>query len=545
MSHVIGTVKGPGETANQYIFITSDTKNVKVGEFVYYQLPEQNLNIIGKIAALQLLDHLPDRIFADTAIDPSTIVALVGFKEPNPEIYGVTVEVIGYFHDAMGFINPRRPPDPGAKVFLASAEMLRSVLNKRDVHMKGGAHLGSLLLRVHEDVPVVLDVKEMVSTHLAILAGTGSGKSYTAGVLIEELLLPKNRAAVLILDPHGEYDTLAEMQTNTDFWGEDGYRPKVQVLSPEEIKIRVSSLNFFDILTLLPEMSERQKSFLEKAYHRTTQFSQHRWTIQDLIDAVNEADSQQDGSQGTSAAALEWKLEQIERSPYFSNIEHLAPRDLFEPGQVTILQMNEISQEEQQVITAAILRQANHARMNTHKGRISETDENYLPYPVFILIEEAHRFAPAHEPSRCKQVLRTILSEGRKFGLGVGLITQRPGKLDSDILSQCMSQFLMRIVNPTDQENLRHSVEAAGRDLLKELPALSKGQVIVSGVCVNTPVLCKVRKRLTQHGGTTIEIVENWQKYFQIQQQRERLVKAAPLRPRLQPQVSLDGLSID
>lgn len=544
---VIGTVKGPGETSNQYIFITSNTQAVKVGDFVYYEVQDpqsQTLQILGKISQVQLLDHIPDRIFADTEIDPSTIVALVGFTHPNPEIYAVTVEVIGYFNQKMGFINPRRAPDPGAKVFLASNRLLKSILNKRDETAIGGAHLGSLLLRDEGAVPVVLDVKEMVSTHLAILAGTGSGKSYTAGVLIEELLLPKNRAAVLIFDPHGEYHTLAEMQSHPKFFGEDGYRPKVKVLSPQEIKIRVSSLNFFDILTLLPETTDRQKSFLEKAFRKTTQFNPIRWTIQDLIDAVNEADSAEDGSQGSSAAALEWKLEQIDRSPYFDNLQHLAPKDLFEPGQVTILQMHEISQEEQQVIAAAILRQANYARINTHKGKIQPGDENYLPYPVFILLEEAHRFAPAHEPSRCKQVLRTILSEGRKFGLGVGLITQRPGKLDSDILSQCMSQFLMRIVNPADQENLRHSVEAAGRDLLQELPALSKGQVIVSGVCVNTPVLCKVRKRYTQHGGETLDILGLWQRHSQEHHQRDRLAQSAPLKPRPQPQV-VDGLSID
>ncbi|MGY2795532.1 uncharacterized protein ACVWVQ_002618 [Thermostichus sp. MS-CIW-36] len=544
---VIGTVKGPGETSNQYVFITSNTQAVKVGDFVYYEVQDpqsQTLQILGKISQVQLLDHIPDRIFADTEIDPSTIVALVGFTHPNPEIYAVTVEVIGYFNQKMGFINPRRAPDPGAKVFLASNRLLKSILNKRDETAIGGAHLGSLLLRDEGAVPVVLDVKEMVSTHLAILAGTGSGKSYTAGVLIEELLLPKNRAAVLIFDPHGEYHTLAEMQSHPKFFGEDGYQPKVKVLSPQEIKIRVSSLNFFDILTLLPETSDRQKSFLEKAFRRTTQFNPIRWTIQDLIDAVNEADSAEDGSQGSSAAALEWKLEQIDRSPYFDNLQHLAPKDLFEPGQVTILQMHEISQEEQQVIAAAILRQANYARINTHKGKIQPGDENYLPYPVFILLEEAHRFAPAHEPSRCKQVLRTILSEGRKFGLGVGLITQRPGKLDSDILSQCMSQFLMRIVNPADQENLRHSVEAAGRDLLQELPALSKGQVIVSGVCVNTPVLCKVRKRYTQHGGETLDILGLWQRHSQEHHQRDRLAQSAPLKPRPQPQV-VDGLSID
>ena len=71
--------------------------------------------------------------------------------------------------------------------------------------------------------------------------------------------------------------------------------------------------------------------------------------------------------------------------------------------------------------------------------------------------------------------MKTILSEGRKFGVAVGLISQRPGKLDADVLSQCMTQFILRIVNPVDQARVAESVESVGRDLLQELPALSKG----------------------------------------------------------------------
>ena len=73
------------------------------------------------------------------------------------------------------------------------------LLIKKQPQSIGSAHIGSLLLRPGGRVPVALDVKELVSTHMAILAGTGSGKSYTAGVLIEELLSPYNRAAVLHL----------------------------------------------------------------------------------------------------------------------------------------------------------------------------------------------------------------------------------------------------------------------------------------------------------------------------------------------------------
>ncbi|KAM3111224.1 ATP-binding protein [Phormidesmis sp. 146-33] len=535
---VVGTVKGPGENGNQYVFITSDNRYVKIGEYVYYEVLDTSVRrkILGKISARRLIDHLPDRIFADTEISPEAIAALVGFTYDNPEIYEVAVDVIGYFDPGLGFMNPRKTPDPGAKVCLADNLMLRQVLNRRQPKDVGSAHIGSLLLRETDAVPIALDVKELVSTHMAILAGTGSGKSYTAGVLVEELMLPHNRAAVLILDPHGEYGTLTEMRGHPKFASEDGYAPQVKVLTPEDIRIRMSSLDYYDILSLLPEMSDRQQSILNKAFRLLQKHKrgEHRWSVQDLIAAVREADVQEDDEgnlkQGSSAPALEWKLERLERSQYFHTFEHtVSPRDLFEPGQVTVLQMNEINQEEQQVICAAVLRQSNQARMNTHRGLVESNDENYLPYPVFILLEEAHRFAPANEPSRCKAVLRTILSEGRKFGLGIGLITQRPGKIDSDVLSQCMSQFIMRIVNPVDQESLKYGVEAAGRDLLKELPALTKGQVIISGACVNTPVLCKVRQRLTKHGGETLNAPELWQKHFQSHRVQERTIEKAPL----------------
>ncbi len=552
-THVIGTVKGPGDNGNQYVFITADTQHIKIGEFVYYQLAGDNghaLEILGKISACTLVDHLPDRIFADTEIDPSTIAALIGFKYASPEIYEITVDVIGHFNQHLGFVNPRQPPDPGAKVFRSDDATLRRILNKKQVGDIGSAMIGSLLLREKDAVPVVLDVKELVSTHMAILAGTGSGKSYTAGVLIEELLRPYNRAAVLIFDPHGEYDTLSAMRGHPSFEGKEGYQPQVQVLHPDQVTIRISSLDYHDFLTLLPEMSDRQQSILNKAFAQIKKRHKRddRWDINDLIHAVNEADTIQDemGNEkiGSSAPALEWKLERLARSPYFHAFEHLSPRDLFEPGQVTVLQMNEISQDEQQVICAAILRQANQARMNTLKERNNPEDENYLPYPVFTLLEEAHRFAPAHEPSRCKAVLRTILSEGRKFGFGVGLITQRPGKLDSDVLSQCMSQFIMRIVNPVDQDSLKYGVEAAGRDLLQELPALTKGQVIIAGNCVNTPVLCQVRQRLTTHGGETLNAPALWQQHFQGHHVRDRKADQAALANHRQP-TTVRGISIE
>ncbi|HYY41276.1 MAG TPA: ATP-binding protein, partial [Pyrinomonadaceae bacterium] len=131
----------------------------------------------------------------------------------------------------------------------------------------------------------------------------------------------------------------------------------------------------------------------------------------------------------------------------------------------------------------------------------TETNEppvfsEYKGVRLGMTTEEAHRFAPAGQTVVSTNILKQILSEGRKFGVGIGLITQRPGKLDQDVLSQCMTQVIMRIVNPIDQDTVAKSVEGAGRQLLQELPALTKGQAVISGVGVNMPVMCRVRERI-------------------------------------------------
>jgi DNA helicase HerA-like ATPase len=124
-------------------------------------------------------------------------------------------------------------------------------------------------------------------------------------------------------------------------------------------------------------------------------------------------------------------------------------------------------------------------------------------------LEEAHRFAPDGQ-ARSLGVIRTILSEGRKFGFGVAVVSQRPSKLDADVLSQCGTQIVMQIQNPNDQRAIRDSVEKAGDDVLDELPGLTPGQAVVAGDAVNTPVLVRVRERHTDHGADSVDATDDW-----------------------------------
>src|SRR5215216_287886 len=223
-----GTVKGPGERPHEYLFITADNLRARIGEFVYYAARDGQAErrIIGNVTERRLVRNLPDTFLSDPETPPSVVSSLIGLDGDGCELYEITVETIGYFHPSLGdFVNPRIPPRPGDPVFLASSETLSDCLSPRHAGETGSAHVGSLLTREDGEVPVVLSIKDVVSTHLAILASTGSGKSYTAGVLVEELMRPYNRAAVLIVDPHGEYDTMRSIEDDSQFASEDGYKP--------------------------------------------------------------------------------------------------------------------------------------------------------------------------------------------------------------------------------------------------------------------------------------------------------------------------------
>ncbi len=534
----VGVTKGPGETPHEYTFISSDPDHIlKTGEYVWYALEEQGetRQVIGRITERRAVQRYPDTFLAEPDVSPADVAALVGFDRAANDLFELAVDIMGFYHEQIGaFVNPWIPPQSGKPIYLAGDALLARVLSKKAFGETGSAHVGDLLTRAPGAVPVIIDIREMVSTHMAIIASTGAGKSYLAGVMIEELMRPYNRAAVLVVDPHGEYGTLEDLPNCDDFAapvtdGMAAYRPEVRVFRHDQVKVRLSTLELGDLRYLLPEMTEKQHYLLGRGWRRMhDQKHGQPWSAQDLIQAIRQAASS--GGEGErddsgTVGALEWKIEQrlADNDVTFSASHHLDLHEIFQPGRCTILQINEIDERDQQVIVATLLRRLYQARMSTDRGKVHEGDEMYLPYPVFVLIEEAHHFAPANGDAVTTRVLKQVLAEGRKFGVGVGLISQRPGKLDADVLSQCQTQCIMRIVNEVDQKTVATSVESVGHELLRNLPALSKGQVIIAGSAVNTPVLCRVRSRVTKHGGESHDAPARWRQYFAAETHADRI----------------------
>ena len=109
------------------------------------------------------------------------------------------------------------------------------------------------------------------------------------------------------------------------------------------------------------------------------------------------------------------------------------------------------------------------------------------------MIEEAHNYAAAGLGHSCRRQLSRVASEGRKFGLGLCVISQKPSKIDEDILSQCNTGIYMHITNPRDKEHIRRSFECINEAIVADLDGLDVGECIIAGAMLDIPfLLCRV-----------------------------------------------------
>jgi DNA helicase HerA-like ATPase len=518
----IGTVAGPGEGPNEFVFVAPADRTIKTGEFITYSVPVkgESRSVFARVTNRELIRGLPEGFLADPDVAPDTVAATLGVPTDDTELYRLTATVIGYYDtDMTTFANPRQLPDPGTPLSIAPDPQLETVLPNLDretdtvdvTELDGVAHIGWLLNRAEEATNIHLPIEEFVSTHLAILAETGSGKSYTASVLIEEMMRPTARASLLVFDPHGEYSSLSEMQGYEAFQGDDGYQPDVVYYDPDRLRVRISELEIGDVMAILDNPSNRMQERLSTAWRSLQNRESRTWGVDDLVAEMERIYEEDDASVG----ALEWRLRRsIQHNDLFHPEENVPLDEIVDPGQCTVLQMDTLDKRNQQLITTVLVRRLYRERLNDVRGR-----ESAVEHPIFALFEEGHRFAPASGDAPSLGIMQTIASEGRKFGFGLGIISQRPSKIDPDVLSQCGTQISMKIRNPNDQDAIKKSVEAAGEDVTRELPGLTPGQAIVSGDAMNTPALIQVRRRRTEHGAESLDVIDGWRDAYDQRQQ--------------------------
>jgi hypothetical protein len=169
--------------------------------------------------------------------------------------------------------------------------------------------------------------------------------------------------------------------------------------------------------------------------------------------------------------------------------------NLVKEGQGTIINLKGISPDVQEMVVARMAKKLFLARKL-----------NRIP-PMMLVVEEAHNFCPQQGSAMTLGVLRTIASEGRKFGLGLTVVSQRPAKIDKNVLSQCGTQIILKVTNPNDLKAICQSIEGLTHGMEENIQRLPMGSAIISGGSIVTPIIIDVRVRHSKHGGVSVPII--------------------------------------
>jgi DNA helicase HerA-like ATPase len=387
------------------------------------------------------------------------------------------------------------PIMPGGEIHRPPTETIRAImLGDEDVPR---IRIGTLIGR--PDVEVKLKTNVIVARHMAILAMTGGGKTVAARRVIRELV--EIGYPLLILDPHGDYLGLwtnREALPGTDV---KLYYPHL-VLNEENVELvgeLVSEMTqgltdaqrevYYTAVGQVgnPQRDEDIRHFIERVIQELSSgvTAQHKGTIPAIKRQLRLVNRQLE--------AMEKSNELLRRQPGMTGYQFQPmpdprgdPAGFIRPRRVSIVYLGGYDHLTQSTIVSIVLKQ-----LFEHRASMS----NRIP-PFMTVIEEAHNFIPSRGEGQAETpsvaVIRKVITEGRKFGTGLLLISQRPSRLDETTLSQCNTFLIFRLVNPRDQSFVERVMENLSKDDSKLLPGFGPGQGIVSGQAVRFPLVVKV-----------------------------------------------------
>ncbi len=365
--------------------------------------------------------------------------------------------------------------------------------------------------QLHQDsaITVAIDVDEMLSKHFAVLGTTGVGKSSAVALILQQILQVRPDVRVLLLDVHNEY---------ARSFGERAY-----VVNSGNLRLPFWLFNFEEIVDVFfggrPGLEEEVEILAEVIPQAKVAYTQYRHMVerpaikkQDtknsgytvdtpvpyrLADLLAQIDERMGKLENRSSRLVHHKLmmriESVSNDPRYAFMFENANvggdtmaesiSQLFrlpaDGKPMTIMQLAGLPAEVVDAVVSVL------CRMAFDFGMWSDTAS-----PMLIVCEEAHRYASVDRtvgfgPTR--RAISRLAKEGRKYGVFLGLISQRPAELDPTILSQCSTLFAMRMSNDRDQALLRSAVSDSAANLFSFVPALGTREAIAFGVGMPLP----------------------------------------------------------
>lgn len=424
-------------------------------------------------------------------------------------------------------------PLVGAELFDTTASALSDYF-KRYEHY--GLEMGHMTYQ--ENIKVHLDPTLLFARHMAILGQSGSGKSWTVASMLQRVAKVMPQSHIILLDLHGEYGWTGDDGVFHSAFPED----VVRHLDARELEIPYWLLTYAELADLFIDPTDenasiqtaylrdvlhnlRRKSNAELGLKRISVDSPVFFPLNELYAAFKKANEQQLDFGKTKGplfgmfdeflvhfqslyndSRYEFLLKPKKRKNS-ENLEDLL-RDFVGLGtpkrHITVIDLSPVPADVRPTVSAQIGRLA--FEFNYWNPRRRE-------FPILLVCEEAHQYIPRESDVQHKgtrRAMERIAKEGRKYGVGLCVVSQRPGELSETVLSQCANYLCMKITNPDDQEYVRKLLPEGERDMADILSSLARGEALIMGESTPLPARFKVNLPDPPPMSNDVEFSEAW-----------------------------------
>ncbi len=398
-------------------------------------------------------------------------------------------------------------PLPQQIVYLTPQEELRRIYgDAKGSVVQIGEHVGSA------GAPCYADLNELLGKHTAILGSTGSGKSGTVAAIIHSILergqansYEKWHPQIVILDPHGEYGQAFPECTRLSTDDQTLLLPYWTLNFQETVELLIGKTEFVAtaqaniVKAALLKARTDGATVLEIEDKNFTIDSPIPYKLSVFEQAINDDMPRQPSKQDSHNSILE-KLRVLreDKRHLFMMTEWAEGRDNFSDiikktlgsdRHTTIIDLSGVPNEVAGVSSAVIAR-------TLFNLKVWQSQEERESSPLLLVCEEAHRYVPNRGEAQyaaAQEAIRRIAKEGRKYGLGMLLVSQRPSEVEATVLSQCNSWIVLRITNETDAGHVRSILPDSMTGLSKMLSGLRRQEAIFVGQAATLPSRVQIR----------------------------------------------------
>ncbi len=387
-----------------------------------------------------------------------------------------------------------RYPAPGTAVHAVSRREMAEMYAAED-----RPHIEIGTVYPTRDVRGALYIDALLGKHFALLGSTGTGKSTAAALILHRIREHAPKGHIVMIDPHGEYPAAFEGHgelldvdnLNLPYWLMN-FDEHAEVFVTSEGSERQRDMDVLAKCLYQARARSRQAAMVPKL----TVDSPIPYLLSDLVSAIVTEMGKLDRAGDTSShMRLKTKIEEIRADPRYAfmfsgmlvadTMAQFLSRIFRLPGNgkpISIIDVSGVPSDITSVVVALLSRLV---------FDYAIWSRNEAQRPILLVCEEAHRYVPSDRVTTgaaVRRILERIAKEGRKYGVSLGLITQRPSDLAEGVLSQCGTIIAMRLNNERDQAHVRAAMPEGARGFLDVIPALRNRECIICGEGVSIPI---------------------------------------------------------